>query len=463
MYRQKVPRQPVKNRVRNFKEVALGFNRSQAIAEARRCLQCRVPLCRKGCPVEIDIPAFIKLVAEGKPREALCKIKEKNNLPAVCGRVCPQENQCEYRCVLNQKQAGINIGGLERYAADRGKGFSFSFPFSRKAAARQESTGRAKVAVVGSGPAGLTAAGDLAKMGYDVTLFESLHLPGGVLMYGIPEFRLPKEIVLDEVEYIKSLGVKLETNVLVGRTYTIEELFQQGFLAIFVGTGAGLPQFLGIPGENLNRVYSANEFLTRINLMKGYRFPEFSTPLNIGKKICVVGAGNVAFDCCRVAIRLQKEVTLVYRRSETEMPARKEEVDNAKEEGLKFSLLTQPKEILSDEKGFVRGLKCIKMELGQPDESGRRRPVAIPGSEFIFDCDTVIVAIGQNPNPLLAKSTAQLRTNEDGTICVDGNFMTSIKGVFAGGDIATGADTVISAMGAGKKAASCIDRFIKNA
>lgn len=453
MPQQKMPKALAVKRRKNFKEVALGFSKKQAIEEAKRCLQCKNPLCGKGCPVEIDIPAFIKLIAEGKPVDALRKIKEKNNLPAICGRVCPQENQCEYACILQKKGQAINIGTLERFAADKGVG-SYEFGVRRNKL-------RTKVAVVGSGPAGLTCAADLAKLGYDVSLFESLHLPGGVLMYGIPEFRLPKEIVLAEVDYIKSLGVKLETNCLIGRTYTIDELFQDGFKAIFIGTGAGLPQFLGIPGENLARVYSANEFLTRINLMKGYLFPKYATPINIGKKVCVIGGGNVAFDCARVAIRLKKEVILVYRRTEAEMPARKEEIENAKEEGVEFSILTLPREIVASEKGFVKGLKCIKMELGSPDESGRRRPVAIPNSEFILNCDTVIVAIGQNPNPLLAKATLNLKTNEDGTIRVNENFMTSIPGVFAGGDIITGADTVISAMGAGKKAAFSIDHFLK--
>ncbi|MDP2939033.1 MAG: NADPH-dependent glutamate synthase [Candidatus Omnitrophota bacterium] len=451
----KMPKAPVSKRIRNFQEVALGFSKKQAIEEAKRCLQCKNPTCRKGCPVEIDIPAFIKLIAEGKPMDALRKIKQKNNLAAICGRVCPQEDQCEYACILGKKGNPINIGALERYAADKGK-------TQQERPQTIDHRPSTKVAVVGSGPAGLTAAADLAKMSYLVTLFESLHLPGGVLMYGIPEFRLPKDIVLAEVEYIKSLGVKLETNVLIGRTYTMEELFNEGFKAIFMGTGAGLPQFLSIPGENLDRVYSANEFLTRINLMKGYLFPKYSTPINMGEKISVLGGGNVAFDCARVAIRLKKEVIIVYRRTEKEMPARKEEIENAKEEGLKFSLLTQPIEIISDEKGFVKGLKCIKMKLGEADSSGRRKPVPIENSEFILNCDTVIVAIGQNPNPLLAKATPQLKTNEDGTIWVDENFMTSIEGVFAGGDITTGADTVISAMGAGKKAAVAIDKFIKN-
>lgn len=453
MPQQKMPKAPARERIKNFKEVALGLSQKQALEEAKRCLQCKNPLCRKGCPVEIDIPAFIKLVAEGKPVKALQKIKEKNNLPAICGRVCPQENQCEVACILNKKGEAINIGGLERFAADSEK--------KLKATSAKMSATSVKVAIAGSGPAGLTAAADLVKMGYDTTLFESLHLPGGVLMYGIPEFRLPKNIILEEVEYIKSLGVKLKTNVLIGKTFTIDELFKEGFKAIFIGVGAGLPQFLGIPGENLGRVYSANEFLTRINLMKGYLFPKYATPINLGNKICVIGGGNVAFDCARVSIRLGKEVALVYRRTENELPARKEEVENAKEEGLKFNLLTQPVEIIPDEKGFVNGLKCIKMELGELDSSGRRRPVPIKNSEFILDCDTVIVAIGQNPNPLLSKSTPNLKINEEGTIWVDENFMTSISGVFAGGDITTGADTVISAMGAGKKAARAIDSFLK--
>jgi glutamate synthase (NADPH/NADH) small chain len=454
MSQQKMPKQKPEERVRNFFEVALGFSKEQALAEAKRCLQCKKPFCVEGCPVQIDIPAFIKLIAEGKIDEAIKKIKEKNNLPAVCGRVCPQENQCEAVCILNKKKMAINIGSLERFAADHES--TIKKDIKPKEAAKSQ-----KVAVVGSGPAGLTAAADLAKMGYNVSMFESLHLPGGVLMYGIPEFRLPKKIVLQEVEYIKSLGVDLRPNILIGKTFTIDELFKQDFKAIFVAVGAGLPQFMRIPGENANRVYSANEFLTRMNLMKAYKFPEYATPINIGDKIAVVGAGNVAFDCARVAMRLGKDVTLVYRRSEQEMPARAEEIENAREESLKFKLLTQPVEILVDEKGFVKGMKCIQMQLGEPDTSGRRRPVPIKNSEFILDVDTVIVAIGQNPNPLLYKSTPKLKVNEGGTIWVDENLMTSIPGVFAGGDIITGADTVISAMGAGKKATMAIDSYLK--
>jgi glutamate synthase (NADPH/NADH) small chain len=455
--RENVSRQSPLERIKNFFEVALGYSKEQAQKEASRCIQCKDPTCVKGCPVEIDIPAFIKLLKEGKRKEALAKIKEKNNLPAVCGRVCPQEDQCEVLCVLNKKKIPINIGALERYAADYETDIRISgYPFIRK---DKLST---KVAVVGSGPAGLTCAADLAKMGYQVTVFESLHIPGGVLVYGIPEFRLPKKIVHQEVEYIKSLGTEVRTDTLIGNTYTLEDLFKEGFKAIFIGVGAGLPQFLGIAGENLNRVYSANEFLTRINLMKAYKFPEYATPINIGNKIAVIGGGNVAMDCARVALRLRKKSMLVYRRTENEMPARRDERENAKEEGVIFNILTQPVRIIGDEKGFVKGMECIKMELGKPDESGRRRPVPIKDSNFVMDVDTVVVAIGQNPNPLLRKVTPGLKTNEDGTIIVDENYMTSIPGVFAGGDIISGADTVISAMGAGKKAAVAIDRYIKS-
>lgn len=453
--RKKVSQQPAKERIKNFLEVTLGFSQEQAKAEAKRCLQCKDPVCIKGCPVEVDIPAFIKLIKEGKYKEALAKVKERNNLPAICGRVCPQEDQCEAVCVLNKKKIPINIGALERFVADYGlkEGLQSKGGVSEKKLA--------KVAIVGSGPAGLTCAADLAKMGYEVTLFESLHVAGGVLMYGIPEFRLPKKIVQTEVDYIKSLGVDIKTDALIGNTYSIDDLFRGGFKAVFVATGAGLPQFLGMPGENLDRVYSANEFLTRVNLMKAYKFPEHATPINIGKKVAVIGGGNVAFDCARVALRLGKEVALVYRRTENEMPARKEEIQNAKDEGVLFKILTQPIRIIDDGKGFVGGLECIAMELGEPDESGRRRPMPVKGSNFVLDVDTVIMAIGQNPNPLLPKATPNLETNENGTIRVDKDFMTSIPGVFAGGDIITGADTVISAMGAGKKAAIVIDKYIK--
>lgn len=459
--RNKVPQQPAKERVKNFFEVALGFSKGQAEEEARRCLQCKDPVCIKGCPVQIDIPAFIKLIKEGKQKEALEKIKEKNNLPAVCGRVCPQEDQCEAACILNKKKIPINIGALERFAADYELN-QLSVISSQLSENRKLKTENLdKIAVIGSGPAGLTCAADLAKMGYTVTLFESLHLPGGVLMYGIPEFRMPKKIVQQEVDYIKSLGVEIKTDTLVGNTYSIDDLFKEGFKAVFIATGAGLPQFLGIPGENLNRVYSANEFLTRVNLMQAYKFPEYATPINIGKKVAVIGGGNVAFDCARVALRLGKEVILVYRRTEKEMPARKEEIQNAKEEGVVFKTLTQPVRIIDDGQGCTGALECMAMELGELDASGRRRPVPLRDSNFILDVDTVVVAIGQNPNPLLPKVTPGLKTNKDGTIWVDKNFMTSLTGVFAGGDIITGADTVISAMGAGKKAAVAIDEYIK--
>jgi glutamate synthase (NADPH/NADH) small chain len=444
-------KQGPKERIKNFFEVALGFSKKEAEEEAKRCLQCKEPLCVKGCPVEIDIPAFIKLIKEGEPEKALKKIKEKNALPAVCGRVCPQENQCEAVCVLNKKKIAINIGALERYAADHGINRPVTNEPLRK---------NIKVAVVGSGPAGLTCAASLAKMGYIVMLFESLHLPGGVLSYGIPEFRLPKEIVQREVEYIKNLGVDLKTDILIGSTYSLNDLFAAGYKAIFLAVGAGLPQFLGIPGENLARVYSANEFLTRTNLMKAYKFPEYATPINIGKKVAVIGGGNVALDSARTALRLGKQVFLVYRRTELEMPGRLEEITNAKEEGVIFKFLTQPIRILGDDSGFVKGLECIKMELGEMDSSNRRKPIPVKGSNFILDADTVIVAIGQNPNPLLAKTTEGLKIKSNGTVIVDENYMTSLAGVFAGGDIITGADTVIQAMGAGKKAAIAIDKYL---
>jgi glutamate synthase (NADPH) small chain len=470
--RKKVSHQSPEERIKNFFEVALGYSEEDAKLEAGRCVQCKEPACVKGCPVEVDIPAFIKLIKEGKRKEAIGKIKEKNNLPAICGRVCPQENQCEAVCILGKKKIPINIGALERFAADYELTHTSETVVQRTAFRTQDSELRAKVAIVGSGPAGLTCAADLAKMGYQVVLFESLHIPGGVLVYGIPEFRLPKKIVQNEIEYIKSLGVDIKTDTLIGKTFTIEELFsrqsgipqnagKEGFRAVFLAVGAGLPQFLGIPGENLARVYSANEFLTRINLMKAYKFPEYSTPVNVGEKVAVIGGGNVALDCARSALRLGRKVSLVYRRTEKEMPARIEETENAKEEGIEFKFLTQPVKIIGDKLGFVKGLECIKMELGEPDESGRRRPVPIKDSDFILDADTVIVAIGQSPNPLLAKATRGLEINKDGTIKVDNNFMTSIPGVFAGGDIITGADTVISAMGAGKKAAAAINQYIK--
>ncbi|MEK6568335.1 MAG: NADPH-dependent glutamate synthase [Candidatus Omnitrophota bacterium] len=462
--RNKVKQQVIGERIKNFSEVSLGYSESQARIESERCLLCKEPLCVKGCPVGIDIPAFIRLLRENKSAEALKKIKEKNNLPAVCGRVCPQEDQCEGRCILNKKNIPINIGALERYASDYGIVHSPQSTVRReKELLTVERRPLAKVAVVGSGPAGLTAAADLAKMGFLVTLFESLHSAGGVLAYGIPEFRLPKKIVAEELGYIQSLGVEIKTDILIGKTYSLSELFEKGYQAVFLGLGAGLPQFLGIPGENLDRVYSANEFLTRINLMKAYKFPEYKTPINIGKKIAVIGAGNVALDSARCALRLGSEVTLVYRRTEAEMPARIEEIENAREEGVNLQLLTQPIKILGDDRGFAQGLECLKMKLGEPDASGRKKPIPIKDSDFVLDVDTVIVAIGQTPNPLLGRAESRIKVNPRGTIFVDENLMTSIPGVFAGGDIVTGADTVIAAMGAGKKAALAIDKYLKNA
>lgn len=459
MSRQKIICQLPEERIKNFNEVSLGFTQAQAILEAKRCLGCKDPKCAEGCPVDIDIPTFIRFIAENRFDLAIAKIKEKNNLPAICGRVCPQEDQCEIKCILSKKNEPVAIGSLERFAADwemANKKEEASQHLQLTAYSQQ-----LKVAVVGSGPAGLSCAVDLAKSGYRITLFESLHKPGGVLVYGIPEFRLPKSIVSYEIENIKKLGIEIILNTLIGKTYTLKDLFEQNFKAIFIGAGAGLPQFLGISGENLNKVYSANEFLTRINLMRAYEFPDYPTPINIGEEVVVIGGGNVAFDCARCAIRLGKKVTLVYRRTEEEMPAREAEIKNAKEEGLNFQLLTQPIRVIGDENGYVKGLECIKMELGPLDASGRRKPIPIKDSNFILDTDTVIVAIGQSPNPLIPKSSPDLKINANGTIWVDSDLMTSIGGVFAGGDIITGADTVISAMGAGKRAARSIDEYIK--
>lgn len=464
--RPKMPKQNPQERVRNFDSVALGLTEEQARLEAKRCLQCKKPSCVKGCPVEIDIPGFIKLIAEGKFNQAAEKIKEKNSLPAICGRVCPQETQCELICLLREKSSPIAIGALERFAADWQLSQFRNIQNSKLKVKKKTNIKKGqsvKVAVVGSGPAGLTCAGDLAKMGYNVTVFESLHKSGGVLIYGIPEFRLPKKIVETEVGYIKSLGVEVEVNVLVGKTYSLDELFQRDYCAIFIAVGAGLPQFLGIPGENLDRVYSANEFLTRVNLMKAYLFPEYDTPINIGKTIAVVGAGNVAFDAARCALRLgAKEVFIVYRRSEAEMPARAEEIENAREEGVKLHVLSLPTKIICDNNGYVKAIECLKMRLGEEDQSGRRRPIPIKDSQFTKECDTVIIAIGQKPNPLLTKATPQLKTARAGTITVDEiTQATNLRAVYAGGDITTGADTVISAMGAGKRSARAIDEYIR--
>jgi len=452
-------------RVRNFDEVALGLTEEQAISEAKRCIQCKNPACVKGCPVMIDIPAFLKFIALGEFDKAIEKIKEKNALPAVCGRVCPQEDQCEKLCILGKKGNPIGIGYLERFAADwetKKKFQTTKYKPQTNPKSKNQMT-ESKVAVVGSGPAGLTAAADLAKLGYQVSLFESLSEPGGVLVYGIPEFRLPKRIVKIEVDYIRGLGVDLQIDVLIGKTLTIDDLFKNGYKAAFVGSGAGLPRFMGVPGENFGGVYSANEFLTRVNMMKAYKFPEYLTPIRMGKHVVVIGAGNVAMDSARVALRLgAKEVTIVYRRSRTEMPAREEEIVRAEEEGIKFTLLAAPTEIFADDKGWVKEMEFLKMKLGEPDSSGRRRPVPVEGSEYKIKCDTVVVAIGQKPNPLIPKSTPNLKIEKWGGVIVDEKGMTSIPGVFAGGDIVLGAATVISAMGAGKLAAASIHEFLQN-
>lgn len=457
--KQPMPEQSPAERRHNFKEVALGYAADTAITEANRCLQCKAAPCRNGCPVGINIPGFIKHLREGNFDQAIDEIKQKSNLAAICGRVCPQEDQCEKFCVLAKRGQGLSIGRLERFAADYAR---TSHRESAPAAAIVPEL--EKVAVIGAGPAGLAAAGDLARLGYKVTIFEALHAPGGVLIYGIPEFRLPKEIVEYEINSLRQLGVEIKLNAIIGRTFTIDELLaEEGYAAVFIGTGAGLPHFMNIPGENLNAVYAANEFLTRVNLMKAYKFPEAGTPVYVGKKVAVVGGGNVAMDAARTALRLGAEhVYIVYRRSEAEIPARAEEYEHAKEEGVEFRLLTNPVQILGDERNWVNGLECQKMELGEPDASGRRRPVPVMDSNFVLDVDTVIMAIGQGPNPLVQNSTPGLKTNKHGNIVVDEQGHTSKEGVFAGGDIVTGAATVILAMGAGKKAAASIDEYLKN-
>ncbi|OPF52127.1 glutamate synthase (NADPH), homotetrameric [Clostridium baratii] len=455
--RVKVREQEPKIRAKNFDEVCLGYNKEEAIKEASRCLGCKNPRCVSKCPVSIEIPNFINEIKNGNFEEAAKVIAKNSALPAICGRVCPQENQCEGQCVLGIKGEAVSIGKLERFVAD------FSRENNIDLSNREKDKG-IKVAVIGSGPAGLTCAGDLAKMGYDVTIFEALHEAGGVLVYGIPEFRLPKDtVVKSEIENVKKLGVKIETNVIVGRTVTIDELFEEeGFKAVFVGSGAGLPKFMGIKGENSNGVFSANEFLTRSNLMKAFK-EGYSTPIKSGSKVAVVGGGNVAMDSARTALRLGSEVHIVYRRSEEELPARKEEVHHAKEEGVIFDILTNPVEILSDENGWVKGMKCVKMKLLEADESGRRRPVEIEGSEFIMDVDTVIMSLGTSPNPLISSTTKGLEINKRGCVIADdNNGLTSREGVFAGGDAVTGAATVILAMGAGKKAAIGIHEYLSN-
>ena len=456
--RNPMPEQPADVRNKNFQEVALGYTEEMAVDEAQRCLNCPKPRCVMGCPVNVEIPAFIHAVAQKDFAEAFKILKRKTTLPAVCGRVCPQENQCEGKCVLGIKGEPVAIGRLERFVAD----YAREHGLDAINEALPERKGK-KVAIVGSGPSGLTCAGDLAKLGYDVTLFEALHAPGGVLMYGIPQFRLPKEIVQHEIAALKQMGVKIVVNAVIGRTFTIKELMEEeGFDAVYVGTGAGLPHFMHIPGENLNGVYAANEFLTRVNLMKAYQFPKVATPVYIGKRAAIVGAGNVAMDAARTAKRLGAEqVYIVYRRSKEEMPARKEEIGHAEEEGIELRLLNNPVAIVGDDKGWVKGLQCVKMELGEPDASGRRSPVAIPDSEYVLDVDMVVMAIGQGPNPLIKDTTPDLEVNKRGNIVADAVGATSIPRVFAGGDIVTGAATVISAMGAGKKAAAAIDEYLQ--
>ncbi len=453
----KVPvrEQDAKVRAANFDEVCLGYNKEEAMEEAARCINCKNAQCIKGCPVAIDIPGFIEKVKNGDVEAAYQVISEASSLPAVCGRVCPQESQCEGKCIRGIKGEPVSIGKLERFVAD------WASENRIKPRGAEQKNGK-KVAVIGSGPAGLTCAGDLAKLGYEVTIFEALHEPGGVLVYGIPEFRLPKErVVAREIENVKNLGVKIETNVVIGKSVTIDELLaEEGFDAVFVGSGAGLPKFMGIPGEQANGVFSANEYLTRSNLMKAFD-EESNTPIMRGEKVAVVGGGNVAIDAARTALRLGAEVRIVYRRSEEELPARVEEVRHAKEEGIIFDLLTNPVEILEDEKGWVKGMKCIRMELGAPDDSGRRRPVEVPGSEFIIDVDTVIMSLGTSPNPLISSTTEGLEVNKWKCIVADEEFgKTTKEGVYAGGDAVTGAATVILAMGAGRAGAKGIDQYL---
>ncbi len=458
----KMQEQKPEERIKNFFEVPLGYTEEEAINEAKRCLQCKEPKCIQGCPVNINIKEFIYKISKKDFKGAIDTIKKDNSLPAVCGRVCPQEEQCEAACIMQKTKNPINIGSLERFAADyEAKTGKVEIPVIGK---KLDKVGNPiRVAIIGSGPSGLTCAGDLAKIGYETVIYEALHLPGGVLIYGIPEFRLPKNIVKREVEYLKKLGVKFEFNSVIGKTYTIDDLFNMGFKAVFIGVGAGTPIFLGIPGENLKGVYSANEFLTRLNAMKAFLFPEYDTPVKVGEKVAVIGAGNVAMDAARWARRLKgvKEVHIIYRRSEAEMPARIEEIKRAKEEGIIFNLLTNPVEIIGNEQGWVKAIKCIKMELGEPDSSGRRKPIPMPGSEFIIDVDTVIPALGTKANKLLTSDVKNLKLNKWGYIEVDENYMTSIPGVFAGGDITTGSATVIAAMGAGRRAAKAIDEYIK--
>ncbi|WP_066891205.1 NADPH-dependent glutamate synthase [Clostridium nigeriense] len=454
MKRVPISEQSPEVRAKNFEEVCLGYSDEEAMREASRCLGCKNPKCVDGCPVSINIPNFISYIKDGEFENAAKEVAKYSALPAVCGRVCPQESQCEGKCVLGIKGEPVSIGKLERFIADWSRVNNIYL-------AEREELKNIKVAVIGSGPAGLTCAGELAKKGYDVTIFEALHEPGGVLVYGIPEFRLPKDdVVRAEIENIKKLGVKIETNVIVGRTITIDELMEnENFKAVFIGSGAGLPKFMGIKGENANGVLSANEFLTRVNLMKAFK-EEYHTPVKIGKRVAVVGGGNVAMDAARTALRLGSETHIVYRRSESELPARIEEVHHAKEEGIIFDVLTNPTEILVDENGWVKGMKCVQMELGEPDESGRRKPVVKEGSEYIMDVDTVIMSLGTSPNPLISSTTKGLEINKWRCIIADENGLTTKEAVYAGGDAVTGAATVILAMGAGKKAAAAIDEYL---
>ncbi len=455
-----MPHQDPKVRAKNYDEVAVGYTHEMALQEANRCIQCKKRPCVSGCPVNVDIPEFIAAIRNNDMPGAVKALKGKNSLPGICGRVCPQETQCESLCTLGKKGAPVAIGRLERFVADWERN-------SKGATGTQSSdiapSSGKKVAVIGSGPAGLTCAADLAKMGHKVTMFEALHVAGGVLMYGIPEFRLPKAIVQNEVKYIQSLGVELNLDSVMGKLETVDELLQNGYDAVFLGTGAGLPMFQNIPGENFNGVYSANEFLTRINLMKAYLFPEYDTPIMVGKRVAVVGGGNVAMDSARCALRLgADEVYIIYRRSKAEMPARREEVENAEEEGIIFKFLTNPKSYLGDERGWVKAIECYEMELGEPDESGRRRPVVKPNSEFAIDIDVAVVALGTTPNPLIPSTTDGLETTKRGTVVADEETGKTMKDrVWAGGDVVTGAATVISAMGAGKRAAASIDAFLK--
>ncbi len=452
-----MPKQSPEERIRNFEEVAKGYTEEMALEEAERCLTCPNPQCVKGCPVDIDIAGFIAFIKEKRFDEAIKRVKEKNALPAVCGRVCPQENQCQFTCILKYRGDPVSIGRLERFVADWEREHGVELP------PQTEDTG-GRVAIVGGGPAGLTVAAELIKKGHEVEVFEALHTAGGVLMYGIPQFRLPKEIVQAEVDYVKKLGVEIHLDSMIGKLHTVSELFEAGFDAIFIGSGAGLPRFMRIPGENLNGIYTANEFLIRTNLMKAYRFPEYDTPIDVGKIVAVIGGGNVAMDSSRSALRMGAEkVYIVYRRGREELPARHEEVENAEEEGIEFRLLNNPIRFIGDERNRVKQIELIRMELGEPDDSGRRRPVPIEGSEFLLNVDTVVIAIGQSPNPIIQQTTEGLETTRWNTLVVDEDTMkTSLEGVYAGGDVVSGAATVISAMGAGKKAANAIHEYIKS-